>query len=275
MEDDRGPQRFLFIAPGVPIPPELGRALVEEPGGYWLRQARPAARGCNARGSLLMDKTQGGLKAMRTWRLSTLAAVLTVVMTGTVFSADTVKVFRYDGSLQCGMGQAVPLDEMAKELTAVNINVLSSEKRVVPGFIIALCGAPTGIANVYEIAKDDLPRLPADQQGVKRFQPWVYDGPSIEVAKYDGSLQCEMGRPVSLDEMEKELRAANIAVEGKAKKADGIQHPQMCGASTGMMNVYRIPRSDFEKARALGFVLYIEGISIARDRRGSNVAIGP
>jgi hypothetical protein len=212
---------------------------------------------------------------MRMWRLSTLAAVLAVVMTGTVFSADTVKVFRYDGSLQCGMGQAVPLNEMAKELAAVNIKVLSSEKRAVPGFIIALCGAPTGIANVYEIVKDDLPRLPVDQQGVKRFQPWVYDGPSIEVAKYDGSLQCEMGRPVSLDEMEKELRAANIAVEGKAKKADGIRHPQMCGASTGTMNVYRIQRSNFEKARALGFVLYVEGISIARDRRGSDVAIGP
>jgi hypothetical protein len=97
----------------------------------------------------------------------------------------------------------------AKELTAVNIAVLSSEKRAVPGFIIALCGAPTGIANVYEIAKDDLPRIPADQQGVKRFQSWVYDSPSIEVAKYDGSLQCEMGQPVSLDQMEKELRAAS------------------------------------------------------------------
>jgi hypothetical protein len=81
-------------------------------------------------------------------------------MTGTAFSADTVKVFRYDGSLQCGMGQAVPLDEMAKELTAVNITVLSSEKSVVSGLIIALCGAPTGMANVYEIAKDDLPRIP-------------------------------------------------------------------------------------------------------------------
>jgi hypothetical protein len=30
------------------------------------------------------------------------------------------------------------------------------------------------------------------------------------------------------------------------------------------MNVYRIKTSDLEKARALGFVLYIEGISIAR-----------
>src|SRR3979411_2219779 len=93
------------------------------------------------------DDRQGGLKAMRIWRLLTLAAVLTGVMTGTVFSADTVKVFRYDGSLQCGMGQAVPLDEMAKELTAVNIKVLSSETSVVSGLIIALCGAPTGMAN--------------------------------------------------------------------------------------------------------------------------------
>ena len=190
---------------------------------------------------------------MRTWRLLTLAGVLTGMMTGTVFSADTVRVFRYDGSLQCGMGQAVPLDEMAKELTAVNIKVLSSEKRVVSGLIIALCGAPTGRANVYEIAKDDFPRIPADRQGVKRFRPWVYGGPSIEVAKYDGSLQCEMGRPVSLEEMEKELRAANIAVQAKAKKADGIQHLQMCGASTGTMNVYRINTSDWEKARGLEY----------------------
>jgi len=48
---------------------------------------------------------------------------------------------------------------------------------------------------------------------------------------------------------EKELRAANIAVQEKAKKPDGIQHPQMCGASTGRMNVYRINTSDWEKAR--------------------------
>ena len=159
---------------------------------------------------------------MRTWRLLTLAAVLTGVMTGIVFSADTVRVFRYDGSLQCRMGQAVPLDEMAKELTAVNITVLSREKSVVSGLIIALCGAPTGMANVYEIAKDDLPRIPADRQRVKRFRPWVYAGPSIEVAKYDGSLQCEMGRPVSLDEMEKELRAAQIAVQAKLRRRMGF-----------------------------------------------------
>jgi hypothetical protein len=164
---------------------------------------------------------------------------------------------------------------MAKELTAVSIRVLSSEKRIVPGFIIALCGAPTGIANVYEIAKDDLPRIPANQQGVKRFQSWVYDGFSVDVAKYDGSLQCEMGQPVSLDQMERELRAASITVDAKAKKADGIQHPRMCGASTGTMNVYRIKTSDLGKARALGFVLYIEGISIAGDRGGDPRGLPP
>ena len=71
---------------------------------------------------------------MRTWRLATLAAGLAVVMTGTGFSADTVRVFRYDGSLQCGMGQAVPLDDMAKELTAVNIRVLSQREASRVGF---------------------------------------------------------------------------------------------------------------------------------------------
>src|SRR5260370_22382334 len=101
---------------------------------------------------------------MRTWRLLTLAAVLTGVMTGTVFSADTVQVFRYDGSLQCGMRQAVPLDEMAKHLAAVNIKVLSSDKRVVSGFIIALCRLPTGMRNVYEIATDHLTRIPVGPQ---------------------------------------------------------------------------------------------------------------
>ncbi|PYM55339.1 MAG: hypothetical protein DMD77_20175 [Candidatus Rokuibacteriota bacterium] len=68
--------------------------------------------------------------------------------------------------------------------------------------------------------------------------------------------------------MAKELRTANIAVQVKAKKADGIQHPQMCGASTGTMNVYRINTSDWEKARVLGFVLYIEGISMAQSGLG-------
>ena len=56
---------------------------------------------------------------MRAWRLLSLATALTVAMTAMVFSADTVRVFRYDGSLQCGMGRAVPLDEMAKELKSL------------------------------------------------------------------------------------------------------------------------------------------------------------
>jgi hypothetical protein len=103
----------------------------------------------------------------------------------------------------------------------------------------------------------------------------VYGSLSIEVAKYDGSLQWEMDQPVSLDEMDKELQAASIAVQAKAKKADGSQHPRMCGASTGMMNVYRIKTSDVEKARALGFDLYLGGISIARARTESHVARRP
>ena len=78
-----------------------------------------------------------------------------------------------------------------------------------------------------------------------------------------------------LPDLEPGAGEVRIAVEASGKKADGIQHPRMCGASTGTMNVYRIKTSDLEKARALGFVLYIEGISIARDRARSHVARRP
>jgi hypothetical protein len=84
-----------------------------------------------------------------------------------------------------------------------------------------------------------------------------------------------MGQPVSLDQMEKELQAASMAVEAKAKKADGIQHPRMCGASTGTMNVYRIKTADVEKAHALGLAPYLEGISVARARASFHVARRP
>src|SRR3990170_3738025 len=114
---------------------------------------------------------------MRTWRLLTLAAGLTGVMTGTVVSAYTVKVFRYDGSLQCGMGQAVGLDEMAKELAAVNIKILSSEKTVVSGFIIALCGAPTGRGKVIKNPQTRSPANPGRPRRSKGFSAVVLGCP--------------------------------------------------------------------------------------------------
>ncbi len=79
---------------------------------------------------------------------------------------ETVYIFKYDGSLQCGMGQAIPLDEMAKELEGIKIY---SKANKADGLMhIQVCGSNTGNANVYEIAKTELPV--ALQKGFKSWQ---------------------------------------------------------------------------------------------------------
>lgn len=69
--------------------------------------------------------------------------------------ADRVKVFKADGSLQCGQGKAVPVAEMQKELKG--IEVFSAINKNDGMMRIQVCGAPTGNSNVYEIHRKDLP----------------------------------------------------------------------------------------------------------------------
>ena len=73
----------------------------------------------------------------------------------------------------------------------------------------------------------------------------------VRIYKPDGSLQCEMGKKVSLETMEKELKG--ITVYGKSNRNDGLMRIQVCGAPTGNANVYEINRSDLEKALKKGF----------------------
>ena len=61
----------------------------------------------------------------------------------------TVFVFKYDGSLQCGMGQAIKVTEMAKQLD--DIKIYSSMNRSDGQMRIQVCGSSTGQANIYEI----------------------------------------------------------------------------------------------------------------------------
>jgi hypothetical protein len=79
---------------------------------------------------------------------------------------DRVKVYKPDGSLQCGMGAAVPLETMKKDLG--NIRVYSQENTSDNLMHIALCGAPTGKINVYEIDRENLKEALA--KGFKVFE---------------------------------------------------------------------------------------------------------
>lgn len=73
----------------------------------------------------------------------------------------------------------------------------------------------------------------------------------VFVYKPDGSLQCNQGKATSLAEMKKELGA--IPVYSSVKKNDGQMRIQVCGAPTGMSNVYEIDRNQLQAVMRLGF----------------------
>ena len=78
-----------------------------------------------------------------------------------------VKVFKYDGSKQCGMGESTPVDKMQKELKEIKVYMSGNQP---DGLMhIQACGTPTGKANVYEIDQKDLAE--AKKLG---FKEWVY-----------------------------------------------------------------------------------------------------
>ena len=81
---------------------------------------------------------------------------------------DRVKVFKYNGSLQCGQGKAIAIIEMQKELK--EIVVYSSAEKNDGMMRIQVCGSPTGDANVYEIDRKDLEK--AKSFG---FKEWSFE----------------------------------------------------------------------------------------------------
>lgn len=81
----------------------------------------------------------------------------------------SVKVYRYDGTLQCGMGKRIPIEEIQKELKDISI---ISNMHINDGLMrIQLCGSPTGDANVFEIAESDL-----EKAKTLGFREWTFGG---------------------------------------------------------------------------------------------------
>lgn len=173
-----------------------------------------------------------------------------------IIAEDNVKVWRLDGSLQCGMGKEIPLEAMANELQTAGISVISMKKERVPYMIPAVCGAPTGWANVYEIPFAKRHLLPRDDAGLPKFSYWIFDSKTVEVFKYDGTLQCNMGKEIPLQEMANQLEVAGVKVLSMRKDKDGLMHVSMCGASTGKVNVYEISADALQIAEKLGFALF-------------------
>ena len=75
-------------------------------------------------------------------------------------SASYIKVYKHDGSVQCGY-TGVELDAMGLELTNAGIDVICSQKGHDGLMRTAVCGAATGKLNIYTIAKKHLPEAEA------------------------------------------------------------------------------------------------------------------
>ena len=77
-----------------------------------------------------------------------------------------VRVYKPDGSLQCGMGQRLTPEVMSEQLSGVRVFSMKNQD---DGFIhIQACGTPTGKINVYEISMADLEK--ASKAGFKEWK---------------------------------------------------------------------------------------------------------
>ena len=79
-----------------------------------------------------------------------------LVYAGGTYAASTIFVFKHDGTIQCDKFSGVTLDSMEQELSSAGIKVFSSRKGYDGREGIALCGAPTGQINIYEILSSDV-----------------------------------------------------------------------------------------------------------------------
>lgn len=82
--------------------------------------------------------------------------------------SQRVYVYKPDGSLQCGQGQKIELNEMKKQLG--QIETFSAENKHDGLMRVQMCGQPTGTCNVYEIKLSDL-----DQALKLGFKKWIRD----------------------------------------------------------------------------------------------------
>ena len=76
----------------------------------------------------------------------------------------------------------------------------------------------------------------------------------VFIYKYDGALQCGLGHAVKVQVMEQEL--TGITVYSRENKPDGLMHVQACGQPTGRANVYEVSKSNADKAKSRGFLLW-------------------
>ena len=180
-----------------------------------------------------------------------------VIFWGTALADETISIYQLDGSIHCQAAEVATPAQAAETLKQAGVKVISSDSRSVPFGVSSACGTPTGKANVLVVDAGDWNKMLRKHPDALGFGVWVFDWSDVEVYKYDGSLQCDRGKEISLEDMARELTENGIEVKASRKGSDGRMHITMCGASTGRLNVYSIATESLPKARELGFELLV------------------
>ncbi|MGF1684833.1 hypothetical protein [Photobacterium minamisatsumaniensis] len=174
-----------------------------------------------------------------------------------------VRVYQWNGTLQCGMGNEISLEEMQGQLERLVGKVTSPEKRHLPFNVLSACGLPTGQVNTYLISNKQSRELFNHQKGsLVKYGVWVWDRKTVHIYQYDGTVQCSTEGEITLDDMESTLTNRGVSVISKRKGTDGMNHLTMCGSSTGSVNIYEIKTGDLDIAIKLRFMVYVGPESI-------------
>jgi len=168
-----------------------------------------------------------------------------------------VLIYQLTGAIQCTEGTDTPPEQAADLLRGQGVKVVAAARRRLPQHETDRCGTPTGEANVMEVSAADWFTFLAKNPDAGGYGLWVFDAGTIRIYMYDGTLQCGMGREISLEAMAKELADAGIRVTERYKGTDGLDHISVCGASTGAINIFIIDRDALPAAQRLGYRLLV------------------
>ena len=166
---------------------------------------------------------------------------------------DTLHVYQFAGTVQCSPDAGVKAEQAADLLRGQGVKVISAQRRKLPLSVVVLCGAPTGDVNVIDVPAADWALFTAQNADSGGYGIWVFERPTVEVYRYDGTLQCGLGKEIPPDVAAGELVAAQIEVLSSRKGRDGLDHIAVCGASTGAINVFTIAQTSLAAAERLGF----------------------
>lgn len=186
-------------------------------------------------------------------RLALTLPLLAILHLGPAAANEIITVYQFAGTVQCSPDPGVTPDKAADLLRGQGVKVIAAQRRKLPLPVVVRCGAPTGEVNVLEVPAAAWTVFSAQNADGGGYGIWVFEQPTVDVYKYDGTLQCGLGKESPLAAMAEELAAAGIEVLASRKDKDGLDHIAVCGASTGTINVYTISQAALAMAEQIGF----------------------